>query len=151
MISDSFEQIIKWDLKWYNHNTNHFLIFYLQNGHYTFYSICNNACSDNNFKRLSYVSDIYDLTLENGNCDITNYKYKLPSLIKSDNYLKFYASELTMYPGDHNVIVIKQDPGGSKTIIQTKDYTQSYFDSNNYRNFYYFTYDTIDDFKSVYY
>jgi len=149
MIPDSFEQIRKWDLKCYDHYTNHFLIFYLQNGHYTFYTKCNNVCSDNNFKRLDYVLDIYDFTLENGNYDVANYQYKLPSLLKSGNYLKFYASVLTMNEGDHNVN--KQDVGGYKTIIQTKNYTQAYFALNNYSNFYYFTYNTIDDFKSGYY
>ena len=148
--ADDFSIKKDWDLKCYDHNTDHFLIFYLPNEYYTFYSKCNNNCNenDNNIKRIAYVSDIYDYTLENGNNGI-NYKYRLPCLLKDGNDLKLSASALTMNWGDHNVN--KQDPGGTNFITTAKTYTQACFDKDDSNKFYYFTYNDISDFNSGYY
>ena len=147
-----FQYIDNWDLKCYDHNTNHFLMLYTPNGGYSLFSKCNNNCeNDNNIKQFGSPSDVYDFVLENGN-NGNDYKYRFPSLKKDGGKLKFCGLTLTMNNGQGNVD--SQNPPGCKEIITTKTYTQATYDKDNtdgVNNFYYFTYNDISDFNCGYY
>ena len=147
--SDSiFSENGDWDLKCYDHDTNHFLIFYLPNQSHSFYSKCNNNCANGNeIKRFGF-SEFLDFTLQNGN-NGNNYKYRFPILLKDGNNLKLIASSLSMNYGDANVN--KNDVGGNKVIAEAKANIEACFDKDNNNNFYYFTYNDISDFTSGYY
>jgi len=142
-----FSEVRDWDLKCFDHQTNHFLMLYLPNEYFSFYSKCNNNCNENEIKRFGY-SEFLDFTLEDGN-NGENYKYRFPILLKDGNYLKIVASSLVMNYGSGNVD--KNDVGGNKEIIEAKNYIQACFDKDNNNNFYYFTYNDISDFSSGYY
>ena len=154
-VSD-FQIIDDWDLKCYDHYSNHFLMLYTPNGGYTFFSKCNNNCNNgNNIMRRDYVSNIYDYFLENGGEDYeNNYQYRFPCLRKDtdNNKLQFCGYTLSMNNGDANVN--KQNPPGCISTISTKGYTSATFDKDNSdgtNSFYYFTYNDISDFTSGYY
>ena len=142
-----FSEKRDWDLKCFDHGTGHLLFFYNPNKYYTFYSKCTGNC-DTNIKRIGYVADFYDFTLEDGTYG-DNYKYRFPCLIKSGSNLMIYGSVLTMNPNDDNVN--KQDPGGTNLITEAKAYTQAYFDKDDSNYFYFFTYNNVSDFVSGYY
>ena len=150
-IPSGFTEVEDWNLKCYDHYTAHFLIFYLPNGSQTLYSLCTSCTNDGGLKQIGSLTDIYDFTLENGD-KTTNYQYMLPSLKKDDNQLKFCGLTLTMNKNEGNVNY--QEPAGKQTIIATQKYTQAIYDKDNSegtKNFYYFTYNDIYDFKSGFY
>ena len=141
-----------WDLSCYDHDTNHFLIFFSPNRWCSFYSKCKNNCADNTIKQIETVKYIYDYDIENGNNGHNN-NYRYPALVIENDYLKLIAYLLTMNQGEGNI----NSPGdlGKVEITEVKNYTQAYFDKENNKdngqyNFYYFTYNTISDFTSGY-
>ena len=146
---DSFQEQGGWDLSCYRHDSKHFLIFYLNNENYNFYSQCS-VCSINTIKQYYFGNVIYDYQiLENwDNGSEENYEYKSPSLLKEDN-LKLFGTGLVMKTCDNNVN--RQNPGGKKDVNNIKQYTQAYFDNDNKKYFRFFTYNDITDFESGYY
>ena len=155
-IPSDFVEAEDWNLKCYNHFSGHFLILYLPNNYYSFYS-CTNCASNDGLKRFGNgnFANIYDFTLENKNNDLTyetNYQYMFPSLRKDDDKLKFYGLTLTMNDNAENIDC--QNPAENTIIVDTKTHTQAFYEkgnSNGIHNFYYFTYNDISDFESGFY
>ena len=146
---DKFEEKGDWDLSCYNHKSKHFLIFYLNNENYNFYSKCS-VCSESRIKKFYFGNVIYDYQiLENWDAGSDeNYDFKSPSLLK-DGKLKLFGTTIIMKTNDHNCN--RQSPAGSKEASDVKQYTQAYFDNDNKQYFRFFTYNDVTDFTSGYY
>ena len=68
------------------------------------------------------------------------------ALVKKDNYLQIVAAKYNMYADPHQNIF-----ANDKKLIPIKAHTQAYFNNFHFNNsFFYFTYNTIDDFTSGY-
>jgi len=146
---DNFEEKGDWDLSCYDHNSKHFLIFYLNNEDYNFYSKCS-VCRESSIKKFYFGNVIYDYQiLENWDAGSeANYNFKSPSLLK-DGKLKLFGTTIIMKTYDHNCN--RQSPAESKEASDVKQYTQAYFDNDNNQYFRFFTYNDVTDFTSGYY
>ena len=146
---DSFEDKGDWDLSCYYHKSNHFLIFYLNNANFNFYSQCS-ICSTSGIKKFYFGNVIYDYQiLENWDAGSSeNYQFKSPSLLK-DGKLKLFGTSIIMKTGDHNCN--RENPAGSKQASEVKKYMQAYFAQDDNQFFRFFTYNNVTDFTSGYY
>ena len=159
LIPDGFEAKGNWDLKCYKHNTNYLLVFYLLNGDKHFFGSPSQYNSMAfNWKTVNFASSqLFDFKLENGEAIKEGNdwkKYKLAALILEDGYLKLksFMAEFHYHGDTDNLIYIFDSTSAnpkSIDLIQTKRYTQAYF--NNITNeFYFYTYNDISDFTSGY-
>ena len=137
----SFEEKGDWDLRCYDHNNGHFIIFYLMNEDKNFYYY-----KGNNIAECSgYISDnLFDFKLENGNNEF-NYEYKFPIIILYDENILIKANFLILNKREP---FLNMETSVQKTLNQAKSYSQASFDNNYF--FYYFTYNNIYDFLSGY-
>ena len=79
-------------------------------------------------------------------CLLLNNPYPFMALVKKDNYLQIVAAKYNMYADPHQNIFAY-----NKKLIPIKAHTQAYFNNFHFNNsFFYFTYNTIDDFTSGY-
>ena len=139
-----------WDLRCFYHKSNHFLVFYFQNGYSKFFAQTKDATNGNEIRDYSMKgSELYGYIVEDAysydSAYTNNEQYKFP-IIVNEGGLKLIGSAAIMNKLDHNVNL--QYPNSEKYFISLKDHSQAYFDSNNY--IYYFTYNDINDFTSGY-
>ena len=139
-----------YDLKCnYTENSNFFIVFYLRNGDYTWYTnyIKNNIFGGEMESKGRFSDRLYDFKLSQYGTESTFY---MMGIIQDGNSVK-----LT----DINVI-LKTDykgysyAGKQKFILKAKAYTQIYFlnkyAGNEIKDFFYFTYDNISEFYNGY-
>ena len=146
IIPPQFEDRGGWDLKCYEHDMGHFLIFYLSNnGKNLFYSYYNG-----DIREISLFNTyIYDFRLENGLNN--NYYYFKFGFLKCDPPF----GSIYLVPG---AFVMNRDDtssepsynliGSMKEIIHGKNYIEASFGDDNF--FHFLTYNNVNDFKSGY-
>ena len=131
----------EWDLKCYNHNENHFFVYYFMNGEKQVYDLSGSTYTERT--SLKMHQELYDFKLVNKDKSKQNGPYPICALIKMNNSIVFFASEY-IFSADGS---ISRSPDKNLTITRAKTYTQGYF--NNYTNhFYFITYNDASDFVS---
>ena len=143
-IKGDFEELADWDLKCFNHQAGYFLIFYLNNkGNYFYYSQ-NSATIE---KITGWLGDeLYDFLIENGQAS-HNYNFKFTIIYLSDSYLILKGNSLIMNSQKEHKFDMG-NIGGTKYLIEAKDFSQAYFTSDNKVHF--FTYSDVSNFLGGY-
>ena len=139
IIPNNFEEIEYWDLRCYFHDTGYFFVIYsYSEKENCFYSYNNNDLE----KFEMYKYNLYDFILENG---INSYNdiYKSASVHNYYDAITLIYNEFTLSSNTINRNTLKR-----QVVTQAGIYSSGSFDVNNY--LYFFTYNTISDFKSGY-
>ena len=140
----SFNEEGNWELSCYRHNTGYFLIFYAHNGNKALYWVKGN---NQNINAFSHFTELYGYKLPEYQEKEHNYEYKLPSIQKDEGgNLTFSGYNLIMNSGECQIN--KNQIQGYTIITEAKSDTQGSIDSDN--NFYFFTYNNVNDFSSGY-
>ena len=94
---------------------------------------------------MKFYEDLYDFKLVNkeGTNELTSYPFC--ALVKKDNYIQFIGSELIL----SNKNNVQRSTDLIKPLIESKEYSLGYF-SNYSNDFYYITYNDVNDFSSGY-
>ena len=138
----------KTDLKCYYHRSGskHLLVYYLMNGKNYFLEFSGTSLTTNT--KLEFdIDEMLDFKLKNREENEGEYAdaaYAFMALIKSDNYIKLIGTKIYFNAVSQNIT-------SSKNLIESKTYSQGYFNAVYENNeFYYFTYNDISDFCSGY-
>ena len=143
----------KFELKCYYHREEPFLVFYLMNGGSYVLRLQGSTLHEYDmYKFGSDFEEIYDFKLQNRKFrDKSKWSpwenpYPFMALVKKDNYLQIVASKYDMHTSTRQSIFTN-----NKKLIPIKKYTQAYFNNFHFNNsFFYFTYNTLNDFTSGY-
>jgi len=144
----------KFELKCFYHREEPFLVFYLMNSEN--YVLRIQGTNFNEYSMYKFGSDfeeIYDFKLQNRLsrkkevCSPWNNPYPFMALVKKDNYLQIVATYYDMHTSNNRQYI----KTNNQKLIRIKKYTQAYFNNFHFNNsFFYFTYNTIQDFTSGY-
>ena len=145
--NDELNKIRNWDLKCYFHNNGYFFVFYMSHGENQVYDLVYSRSESSYIKydALKFYEDLYDFKLVNkeGTNELTSYPFC--ALVKKDNYIQFIGSELIL----SNKNNVQRSTDLIKPLIESKEYSLGYF-SNYSNDFYYITYNDVNDFSSGY-
>ena len=145
--NDELNKIRNWDLKCYFHNSGYFFVFYMSHGENQVYDLVYSRSESSYIKydALKFYEDLYDFKLVNkeGTNELTSYPFC--ALVKKDNYIQFIGSELIL----SNKNNVQRSTDLIKPLIESKEYSLGYF-SNYSNDFYYITYNDVNDFSSGY-
>ena len=142
----------KFHLKcFYHKDSSTFIVFYLMNGEYSMYAVyIGEGENIAKMKKIKYISDeVYDFKMENGP-KLGNNGYIMLSLNNIDSYLKINRVETTLERRADGQYV---NQVGAEVSGIIREYVQSYFKvskTDNYIDFFYISYNNIDDFYSGY-
>ena len=145
VIHSNFQDKGDWDLRCYDHSTGYFYVFYLLNNGKNFYYKYTGDIREKSDYIYSYLYD-YRLQYDYQ----TNNRYKFCFLRFESFKLRLGSKGLEPNKGsydgtgDVNMVSIGQD----NDFTNIKNYTQAYFASDY--NFYYFTYNNVNDYESGY-
>ena len=134
-----------WDLKCFNHQCGYFLIFYLNNKKvYLYYSY--DSVSINKLPKW-LGEELYDFIIEDGPASL-NYKFKFTIIHLDNGNLVLLGSSLIMNTATTDKKFDKVNTGGTKVLIEAKDFSQAYFTSD--KKVHFFTYSDVSNFLGGY-
>ena len=139
---NQFQETDNWDLKCYSHDTGYFFIFYANNSEENYFYIYNSNDINNMQKGRLFKPYLYDYILENGNTG-HNDDYRSASIHSYYNDITLMLHYFTLKSSSQDRNTFKR-----QTITSAGIYSQGSFDNDN--NIYFFTYNSITDFKTGY-
>ena len=136
-----------WDLKCYCHNSGYFFIIYISHGENQVYDLVynNGESSYIKYDNLQFYDELYDFKLVNREETTELESYPFCALVKMNNYIQFIGTEFILSDKSN----VRRRTDLNKPLIESKEYSLGYF-SNYSNDFYYITYNDVNDFSSGY-
>ena len=132
-----------WDLRCFYHQTDHFLIFYLNRNKSSLYFVTGN---NRNIKQARFYYYYFDFKFPEYQNHGKNYEYKFPSIILSNNNISLIG--ICLFLNENENTINSNVINGRTSLMESKSISRGFID-NNYL-LYFFTYNNISDFSSGY-